>query len=178
MAVLKGPENPMFETIQQFIIDHQGLILSVSVASIVLFLVSLVFIPFAVLRLPADYFLRKKKPLTEAVISPARRLVLVWRALVLVVRNILGILFLILGAILLVLPGPGWLTILVGIALLDFPFKHKLEMKVVSLPVVRNAVNAYRIKKNKPPIRFPEPASPEGSHRGHGGDTEGKKEKK
>ncbi len=146
----------MMEAISQFILNHQGLILVISIVSAVLFLMSLILIPFAVLRLPADYFINKKKKLKLSDLPPAKRTVILWRIGVLVIRNILGILFLIIGGLLLVLPGPGWLTILLGIALLDFPFKHKLELKVLSLPVVRHAVNAFRIKKNKPPIRFPE----------------------
>ncbi len=148
----------MWAAIEQFIIGHQPLILAVSIASGVLFLTSLILIPFAVLRIPEDYFIRTKQQPGESGAGRIRRPPIAWRAAWLIVRNILGVLFLILGGLLLVLPGPGWLTILVGIALIEFPLKHKLEMKILSLPVVRNAVNSYRVKKNKPPILFPGPA--------------------
>jgi len=52
----------------------------------------------------------------------------------------------------LVLPGQGLLTILFGIALLDFPGKYRLERRIVSYPKVLNSINWIRKKANKKPL--------------------------
>ena len=49
-------------------------------------------------------------------------------------------------------PGPGFLTVLFGIALLDFPGKRWLEYKIVSRPRVYRAINALRQKFDRPPL--------------------------
>jgi hypothetical protein len=141
----------MIDAIEWFILFHQELFLVAGIVSAALFLVSLVLVPVAVINLPEDHFVKNKN-------KQKKRPAAVHLAVSLI-RNFLGIVFLILGVILLVLPGPGWLTILLGIALLDFPFKHKLELKVLSLPVVRQAVDRLRSKYHKPPLQFPRTAT-------------------
>ncbi len=138
--------NELVKTIELFFNAHQQLFLVVGIVSAALFVCSLVLVPIAVVNLPEDHFVKPKS-------IPARR-TLVRHAILLIVRNVLGIPLLLLGIVLLVLPGPGWLTILAGIALIDLPFKHKLEMKILSLPVVRNSVNAARAKRGKKPFLF------------------------
>jgi hypothetical protein len=135
-------------SLEQFMQSHQDLFLVIGIVSAVLFASTLVLVPVVVVNLPADYFVRPK--------AKRGRPAVAFHILLLIVRNILGVLLLILGVLLLVLPGPGWLTILAAVALIDLPFKHKLEMKILSLPVVRNAVNVARAKRCKKPLLFPE----------------------
>ena len=49
-------------------------------------------------------------------------------------------------------PGQGILTILLGIMLLDFPGRRKLEHKLVSRPQVLKTINKLRHRFGKPPL--------------------------
>ena len=69
-------------------------------------------------------------------------------------KNLLGVALVVVGILLSLpgVPGQGILTILLGIMLLDFPGKKKLEHKLVSRPQVRNAINKLRAKFGKPEL--------------------------
>ena len=54
----------------------------------------------------------------------------------------------------LVLPGQGLLTIVVGLVLLDFPGKFRLERWLVSRPRVLALLNRFRVALNKPPFEL------------------------
>jgi hypothetical protein len=111
------------------------------VASVVLFVLGIVGVPFFLARLPADYFSREE-PQTP---GP-------WRFVVRVAKNVLGALFIVLGILMLVLPGQGLLTLLVGFMLIDFPGKRRLECRIVGAPRVLRVVNALRRRWNRPPL--------------------------
>lgn len=70
-------------------------------------------------------------------------------------KNALGALLLVLGAAMLVLPGQGLLTILVGLLLIDFPGKYRLERRLLGGPRVLRAINALRERWKKPPLEIP-----------------------
>ncbi len=138
----------MIESIRTFINTHPLLFLVVGVVSIALLLLSLILVPFVVVRLPEDYFIRpKSKPEGGAA---ALRIALS------LFRNVLAFVLIPLGVLLLVLPGPGLATILLGVELLDIPLKRILEMKLLAIPRVRHAVNALRAQRGEKPLRFPE----------------------
>ena len=119
--------------------------------SIIMVIASLVLIRYLILWLPADYFLRDDQP-SDANQHPTLRVVMV------VLRNILGILFVLMGLIMVLpgIPGQGILTLLIGLSLMDFPGKRRLQLKIISQRVVLNAVNAIRMKSNKPPLQLPD----------------------
>jgi hypothetical protein len=50
------------------------------------------------------------------------------------------------------LPGQGVLTMLIGISMLDFPGKRKVEAKLIGQPTVLSVINGMRKKFNKPPL--------------------------
>ena len=54
----------------------------------------------------------------------------------------------------LALPGQGVLTILAGLALLDFPGKRALELKILKRPSILGAVNWLRERRGREPLRF------------------------
>jgi hypothetical protein len=147
----EGDFGVMFEAIGVFVETHQALFIVIGIVSAALLVTSLVLVPVAVVNLPEDYFVRPKAKPTgrSAALHMALR----------VIRNVIAAIFIPLGVLLLVLPGPGWLTILLGVELLDIPLKRKLEIKLLSLPVVRNAVNVMRAKRGKQPLQFPEKAT-------------------
>jgi hypothetical protein len=64
-------------------------------------------------------------------------------------KNLLGVLVVILGLILAMpgVPGPGILTMLIGIMPLDFPGKRRLEWWLISRPKVLETINRRRYGK-------------------------------
>jgi hypothetical protein len=51
-------------------------------------------------------------------------------------------------------PGQGLLTVLLGVMLLDFPGKSRLEQKLLSRPSIVNAINKLRARFKKPPLEL------------------------
>ena len=114
--------------------------------SIIFFVGSLIAIPFILVRLPADFFdIRVPRPWMEDH-HP------VLRVLGHLIKNVVGAIFLFVGFLMLFLPGQGILTMLIGISMLDFPGKRKLEAKLIGQPAVLNTINGMREKFGKPPL--------------------------
>ncbi|MGB1310344.1 MAG: PGPGW domain-containing protein [Leucothrix sp.] len=114
--------------------------------SIATFVLSLLIIPVIIVRIPEDYFTLRKRDSHWQGRSP------VFRACMAVLKNVLGLVLLVMGILMLVLPGQGLLTMLFGIALLDFPGKYALERRMIAYPKVLNSINWIRKKANKPPL--------------------------
>ena len=55
------------------------------------------------------------------------------------------------------IPGQGLLTILMGLALLDFPGKRAAELRLIRYAPVNKSIDWIRRKSNKPPLRIPDP---------------------
>ena len=70
------------------------------------------------------------------------------------IKIVFGLFLLICGLVMLVLPGQGIITILLGLSLLPFPGKQKLEANLLAKPSVRKTLNWLREKANKPPFIF------------------------
>jgi hypothetical protein len=110
------------------------------VLSVVMFAGSLLAIPVALVRIPADFFVR-----------PRARHALGVRVL----RNVLGAVLVLLGVAMLVLPGQGMLTILVGIGVLDMPWKRRVVRRILCNARVKHAVDDLREKAGKPSLEIP-----------------------
>lgn len=133
--------------------DHQVLFQTLGLASLALFVISLVVFPLVVANLPRDYFVRDKR-------DPAhqkRRHPVVW-VLLTVVKNIFGFVLIFAGIAMLVLPGQGILTILMGVALANFPGKFALERRLVRQPSVGRALNRIRALAGRDELEIPEAA--------------------
>lgn len=126
--------------------DHESLLVWLGVASAVMFVGTLVALPIAVSRIPEDYFAHDRRERRDTR-HPLLRLALR------VSKNVLGAVFVLAGIAMLVLPGQGILTILIGLGLLDFPGKYRLERKLVSRPAVLRSLNWIRRKAGRPPLR-------------------------
>lgn len=120
-----------------------GVLVGLFGLSVVSLVLVIVLLPVVVVRLPADYFVAKRGD------HPVERRSLVW----IVLRNVVGWVFVAAGLAMLVLPGQGLLTMLVGLLLVDFPGKRKLELKLVRRPRVLRFLNRMREKRGKPPLR-------------------------
>ncbi|MBN1857868.1 hypothetical protein JW848_01540 [Candidatus Bipolaricaulota bacterium] len=133
----------MFEWIR----DNNGLIWWTGIVSAGMLVLALLIAPWLVGRIPAGYFSR---PHRAGVQRPARSVIP--RVLWLAAKNLLAIACLLLGCLLLVLPGQGILTILIGIMLLDFPGKFRLQRWVVSRRRVVESINWLRQRRGKDPL--------------------------
>jgi hypothetical protein len=71
-----------------------------------------------------------------------------------IVKIMVGLFLLICGLVMLVLPGQGLLTMLMGLSLMPFPGKNKLEKTIVARKSVRYSLNWIRMKANKKPFIF------------------------
>ena len=104
-----------------------------------------------VIRLPADHFMERRDRRPAARRHPMVRVVL------LTVKNLAGWLFIAVGLVLSVpgVPGQGLLTILIGVLLIDFPGKHRLERWLMSRRGVLPLVTRLRTRFGKPPFELP-----------------------
>lgn len=114
------------------------------VGSIVSLVMCALLLPVIVLRLPADYFAsaRDRQP------PPRTLLGWGWR----IGKNVLGVLFLLAGIAMLVLPGQGLLTMLIGLMLINFPGKRRLERRIVSRPAILRILDNLRARRSLPPL--------------------------
>lgn len=121
-----------------------------AVVSLVAFVGTLLAIPFLVLQIPTDYFEDRERGISRwADRHPV--LQIAW----IVGKNLLGGLLLIAGIAMLVLPGQGLLTILIGLMLIDFPGKYRLERWLVTRPPVWKLIAWLRVRAGRPPIQPP-----------------------
>lgn len=119
--------------------------------SAVTFIASLLAVPFFAVRIPADYFSAPRRKQTSRAWPPALRLTF------LLCKNVGGILLFLAGTAMLFLPGQGLLTMLMGLVLMDFPGKFRLERHLVSRPPVFAAINWIRTRRGVPPLAPPLP---------------------
>ena len=122
------------------------MLLMLSIISAVLFVGTLIVIPIILVRLPEDYFDVRVRRTWMQDHHPVLRIV--GR----VFKNIVGFVFLVAGISMLVLPGQGVLTILIGLSLLDFPGKQRLQARIIGQHTVLHAVNSLRARFGKPPF--------------------------
>jgi hypothetical protein len=114
------------------------------------FFINLAIVSFILVRLPADHFSTHHKTKFWSGPRPALR------AAGIIGKNILGVLLVALGVVLSLpgVPGQGLLTVLLGIMLLDFPGKRRLEQKLLSRPEIVRTINRLRNRFGKPPLEL------------------------
>jgi hypothetical protein len=108
------------------------------------FLGSLAVVGILLVKLPADYFNRDHHH------DGPGHPVLYWTVLVL--KNLIGVVLVVMGFLMLFLPGQGVLTILIGVMLLNFPGKRRLQRKLVSRPGVLKTINKLRSRFGQAPL--------------------------
>lgn len=130
-------------------ITWQSVLLGVLIF-LVTFSISLAIVSLIMVKIPADYFKEDRPRDLWANQHPAIRIIGV------MTKNILGVLLVALGIIMSVpgVPGQGFLTILLGVMLLDFPGKRRLEHKLVSRPQVLKTINKLRHRFGKPSLEL------------------------
>lgn len=131
---------------------YQSLTWSNVLLTLGLFLVSLIASTLAVaivmVKIPDNYFSETH----QREFMPGSSWFVRWGALIL--KNVLGVVLIILGILLSLpgVPGQGFLTILLGLIMLDIPGKRPLEARIIKIPKVLSAINGLRARYNKPPL--------------------------
>jgi hypothetical protein len=129
-------------------------------ASLAMFAFSLIALPVVLIYLPANYFVRRPRKLSWwRGPRPALRLAGI------VAKNLAGVVLVIAGVVMLVTPGQGVLSILVGLAMIDFPGKARFEAKLIGRPAVHHAINRIRAKAGRPPLVLPKQTAVNGTDR-------------
>ena len=87
--------------------------------------------------------------------SGARR-PLVLHVLAVAAKNLAGAVLVALGLIMAVpgVPGQGLLTALIGLSLLSFPGKRRLERRLIGRPLVQRTVNRLSARFQRPPLEL------------------------
>ncbi len=87
---------------------------------------------------------------------PGVRRPLIVRVLALIAKNIAGALLVALGLMMALpgVPGQGLLTALIGISLLSFPGKRRLERRFIRRPFVLRTVNRLRHRFHRPRLEL------------------------
>ena len=116
------------------------------VVSGVLFIGTLIAIPMLIVRLPDDYFIQNHRQTWLQNRHP------VLRVSAYVIKNVLGYVFLLAGIAMLMLPGQGILTMVIGVSMIDFPGKQKLQRQLIGQPAVLRTINRIRRKFGRKPL--------------------------
>jgi hypothetical protein len=76
------------------------------------------------------------------------------RALAAVARNVLGIVLLMVGLVMALpgVPGQGVLTMIIGLTLVDFPGKTRIERRILKHPRILGTINKLRGRFDRAPI--------------------------
>lgn len=117
--------------------------------SVLTLAVTVVAVPWVVARLPADYFNQAHRE-----VLPQDRSVP--GLLLMGVKNLLGAILVLLGILMLFTPGQGILTLLVGLLLMNFPGKYRLERALVARPGVFRGLNWLRQRRGEGPFEIPQ----------------------
>lgn len=123
-------------------LSKPSVIVPLALFSVFAFLATAVVVPMLLVRMPADYLLREGR-------SGSRRPVVV------VLKNVAGVVLVLLGIAMLLLPGQGLLTLILGLSLVDFPGRPRLERYLITRPAVLKAINALRRSAARPPLEIP-----------------------
>jgi hypothetical protein len=109
------------------------------------FIINLGIVSFILVKIPANHFSKSRK--TKFWSGPRPLL----HAAGVVGKNIGGLLLVALGIVLSLpgVPGQGLLTVLLGLMLLDFPGRRRLEQKLLSRTSIVNAIYHLRARFGK-----------------------------
>ena len=113
------------------------------------FLLNLGIVSFILVKLPKDHFKNDKSKRVSGSNATIRVLKVIG-------KNVAGWLLIALGIVLSLpgVPGQGLLTVLLGVMLVDFPGKHRLEQKLLSRPRIINTINRLRGRFGKPALEL------------------------
>lgn len=122
----------------KFFSDHWGVLLgSLAISTAAIFLLLTIAVPRVLLRLPARFFLDEDEPPKTLAVF--------------VTRNFFGGLLVLFGPIVMTPlfwfpPGTGFVLMIVGVILMEFPGRRRLLRHFLKLPKVAERLNSFRIR--------------------------------
>ena len=101
-----------------------------------------------IVRWPPDHFVRDHA-------AGARSNTSCMRTLALIAKNVLGGVVVLLGIVMALpgIPGQGVLMMIVGVTILDFPGKRRLERRLIARPRILRSINSLRARFNRAAAR-------------------------
>lgn len=127
--------------ITSFLKDNVAALIVTGSVSLLALVGTAVVLPWLLVKIPPDYFVRKKRSR-----SRLRDRHPVMGLLVVIFRNFIGLIFVLSGIAMLLTPGQGLLTILIGFVIMDFPGKYRMQRWIISRGSVRRSINWLRRK--------------------------------
>ncbi|CAC9434532.1 hypothetical protein BHECKSOX2_926 [Bathymodiolus heckerae thiotrophic gill symbiont] len=134
----------MLDFINSLLVEYEELLVTVGIVSAVIFVISLVLMPWLLSKIPVDYFMQSNQHKAE--IKGFGSL------LIAIIKTGIGLVLLLAGIIMLVTPGQGIISILLGLFLMEFPGKRKLEIKFINHDPTFKTLNWLRSKTNHSPF--------------------------
>jgi hypothetical protein len=134
-------------------VEDIGLYVAFALALLVVSTIGGLIVVGAVLvRLPPDYFSNDSPRPFWMDRHP------IIRVIGLVTKNVIGGTLAVFGVLLSIpgVPGPGILTLLIGIMLLDFPGKRRVERWLIRRSIILRTVNWLRARYARPPFSIPD----------------------
>ncbi len=131
----------MLDFINSIVAEYEDILIIAGIISGFVFIVSLLAMPWLLGRIPVDYFVQSSHHQDDC------------NFFVVTIKNLIGLMLLIVGVIMLVTPGQGIISILLGLFLMEFPGKRKLELRLISNNATFQAINWLRSKAKKPPLK-------------------------
>lgn len=125
-----------------FFNQYQTLLIYISVFSFALLVAMILFTPYLVGKIPTDYFINEIYDKNQD------------SFIIVLLKNLIGLILLLLGFIMLFTPGQGVITILLGLMIMQFPRKRKLEKKIIANKNALKILNWLREKNNKEPLKW------------------------
>jgi hypothetical protein len=134
----------MIDFITNIYNEYQILFFWLGIMSILTIIASIVLVPLFIKHIPIDYFTNSKYH--QIKLNNA------YNIAKFILRNILGLLLIIAGIIMLLTPGKGIISIIIGLFLMQFKGKYKLEKKLIQNDATFKTLNWIREKTNKKPF--------------------------
>jgi len=134
----------------KWLVNNETLVWWLASVSIIGFVATLALVPVLIIRIPTDYFSDTRRQRWD----PWGQSHPVMRWSLLVGKNLLGWVVILLGIAMLVLPGQGILTIVIGMILINFPGKYRLERWIITRDSVLRAINAIRKRSGRAPLEI------------------------
>ena len=139
----------MFDFVTDFFSDltWRGVLIGILIF-VGTFFINLGIVSVILVKLPRDHFKNHSNRVSSSNTTV--------RVLKVIGKNVAGWLLIALGVVLSVpgVPGQGLLTILLGVMLVDFPGKHRLEQKLLSRPGIIHTINRLRGRFGKPALEL------------------------
>ncbi len=140
----------MHDTVLDWLAAHGATTGMIVAAAALLMVGSAALMVYVIARMSPEYFVAPRpSPGSWRSRHPVLRIVSR------VIKNILGVTLVLIGLAMLVLPGQGFLTILAGVFLLEFPGKRRLELRLVRKRPVHSTINWIRSLVGRPPLVLP-----------------------